>query len=274
MNVLGQWRNSVFSIGLLICLLFFEFHGFAKQSQNSSGVTSTSEPPVLLDPEPQLESQSESEPSTPPLEVKLPEPSDDLGKSKLSRAKNDYSVDLLFSPLDLLIPFKYGLTLAWQQDHNTSYEIEYIRGSLAFPIIIDDLGKMRDQRLSVFRRSYFDANSFNISYGITYFEFSASLGSRYLNSVSGGLARSVDVVGSRALGFHLATGNKWYISKNFTLGVDWISWSQPVVLLEQDSEYLDYANDPSDREKVHDFLSIISYFPRFAFIKIQLGYAF
>lgn len=224
---------------------------------------------ILLDQEPP-KSQLPEVKTDPPLEVDSPNVTD----TKLRRSETSYLAQLIYSPFDLLIPSKYGLSVGWHESVNAVWELEYLRGSLSVPILIDDLGNMTDQRVSIVRRSYFKTNSFNISYGVTYFDFSAELGSGYLSGISGGAASQVGQVGVRSLGFNVGLGNKWTIAKDFTVGIEWFAWTQPLFLLEQKASYLDHTTDNESHGKVDDAIRFASYFPRFSFLKVQLGMLF
>lgn len=180
-----------------------------------------------------------------------------------------------YSALDLLIPSKYGLTLGWIHHADKTWEFEYLHGSLSVPFLIKDLGKMSDDRYSLIARSYMGANSFNISYGISYFDFSVHLGNEYLDKVTGPNYRSsMDLVELEGMGFNVGFGNRWSLNKNITLGIDWISWAQPIFTTKRKSAFLDSAADESDRKDVEDGLGYIANFPRFSFLKLQLGILF
>ena len=149
----------------------------------------------------------------------------------------DYFALANYSPIDLLIPSKYGFTLGYINNADKTWEFEYLRGSISVPFIIEDLGKMTDERFSVIGRSYFGSNSFNFSYGISYFDFSLHLGDKLLSRVTGGNYPSIDLVEVQSVGFNLAIGNRWSLNRNVTFGIDWISWAQPVYVLNQKSTF-------------------------------------
>lgn len=200
--------------------------------------------------------------------------SDYLGDSQKRRSKADYFALLNYSPLDLLIPSKKGLTLGLISSAEKTWELEYLSGSVSVPFIIEDLGKMSDTRFSIIARSYSDNNSFNFSYGITYFDFSLHLGDRLLNGLSGGTYPSIDLVEISSLGLNFAFGNRWSFEKNMTFGVDWISLAQPLYILKKNSAFLDYATNQNDRDTVDKAMNMISFFPRIALFKIQFGVLF
>lgn len=190
------------------------------------------------------------------------------------RADSQFVVLAAYSPFDLIIPSKIGITAGYISNVNTTWELEYLRSSFSVPFLVDDLGKMTDQRLSLIRRSFIGKNSFNFSYGVTYFDYSLRVGSEILNRIDPSYPGGLDLVSIEGLGINVAFGNRWTIQKNITIGVDWLSLSQPIVLTGKKSGILKYINNDSDRENVSDAIRIVSYFPRFAAIKLQLGIMF
>ncbi|KHD87448.1 MAG: hypothetical protein OM95_14230 [Bdellovibrio sp. ArHS] len=196
-----------------------------------------------------------------------------LDESPLHRQNSDYFVLGTYAPFDLLIPSKWGLTAGINQGPDTSWELEFLQGSLALPFYVDDLGKMTERRISLVRRSYGSRNSFYWSYGLTYFSFNAQLGNEFVNAISGSYP-DAEVVGLEAWGFNLGLGNRWTIRKNFTIGVEWFSWAQPVHVSKRDDDYLNYATNNKYKDEVDTTLNIASYFPRFTVCKVQLGWMF
>jgi hypothetical protein len=92
---------------------------------------------------------------------------------------------LLYSPIDLIIPNKVGLHIAWKKSTTEFWEFEALSGKVAVPYLIADLGKMTDNRYSLLLRTKESDSSFNLTYGVTFFDFSIVLGDRFLNSLSG-----------------------------------------------------------------------------------------
>lgn len=214
----------------------------------------------------------------PPTKQEIQKPSEEVKEALLEtkdhRANTNYVALLNYSPIDLLIPSKIGFTLGLINGPEQTWELEYLKGTVSVPFIVEDLGKMTDERFSLIGRSYFGNNSFNMSYGLSYFDFSLHLGDKLLNRVTGGNYPSIDVVQIQAVGFNMGFGNRWVFEKNITFGVDWISWSQPVSLTKKNSAFLDYATNQEDRDDVEKAIKFISYFPRLAFFKLQFGMSF
>ncbi len=200
--------------------------------------------------------------------------SEAIEDTRTRRAATKYFVLGNYSPIDLIIPSKYGVTIGFIENEDKTWELEYLRKSINFPFILSDIGSMTEQRLSFIGRSYFGSNSFNISYGLSYFDFSMSLGDNFLGRSSIVSSPALDLVAVQAIGFNVAVGNRWTIEHNFTFGVDWISWAQPLFITKNESEFTKYVTNQKDKDDLDRAIKMISYFPRFALLKLQFGFLF
>ncbi len=194
--------------------------------------------------------------------------------SRLRRSNSKVVVLGNYSFFDLIIPSKIGLTAGYMPDTDSTWELEYLRASLSVPFLVQDIGKMTDQRLSITRRAFLGKNSFNFSYGLTYFNYSIKIGNEILSRLNPSYPGGLDLVSLQGVGFNIGFGNRWTIQKNITVGVDWLTLSQPIILTGKKSGILDYINNDNDRKNVSGAIRIASYFPRLAAIKFQLGIMF
>ncbi len=217
--------------------------------------------------------QTVTEEGTGPAHEAPPKVGEVRNGTRVRRENTKAFLLLTYSPIDLLIPGKYGVTLGMNGEGDRTWEFEYLRGSLSAPFVLKDLGSMTDQRFSLIGRSYFGGNSFNISYGPSFFDFSLHVGNDLLNRASATYP-SANLVHLQAVGFNLAFGNRWSFKHDITFGIDWISWAQPVFITKKDSAFLNTATNDNDRDNVETAMKLISYFPRFALFKLQLGMMF
>lgn len=195
-----------------------------------------------------------------------------LGESKARRDQSDFLVLLNYSYADLILPGKYGITLGWIPNARSTYEVEYLRGSLSF--IIDEIGSMKDERFSITKRSFLGRNSFNVSYGLNYFIFGAHLSEELIQSVSPIYQSAAREIEMHLVGAHIGLSNRWTFKNNITLGVDWVSWSQPLFQVYKYEKFTENTNDSRDKKDIERAMDIASYLPRLTFLKIQLGMSF
>lgn len=208
------------------------------------------------------------------LEKAVADVKETTAETKNSREQNNFFGYISYSPLDLIIPSKIGATLGYNKNVNTTWELEYLKGSVAIPFLVKDLGKMTDERISIIGRSYMGSNSFNFNYGLSYYDFTVHLGDAILNRMTSGVYPFIDVLEIQSLGFNIGIGNRWTFAKNLSLGVDWISWSQPIYTISRKSDFLKYATNQSDKDDVDKTLRWIAHFPRLTLLKLQLGVTF
>ncbi len=178
-----------------------------------------------------------------------------------------------YSYLDLLIPGKWGISAGKKLESGNRWELEYLKSTLGVPFIMKDIGSMADTRITIMRRSKLWFDSFNIAYGISYFDFSVFIGDEFLDTISENKT-SADVVDVRSIGTYVSFGNRWEIGDSFVIGVDWFAWSQPWFKLRQESDYFEVAQGQKDREIVRDALDVVRSFPRITLLKLQAGMRF
>ncbi len=196
-----------------------------------------------------------------------------VGQAGDRRQDSRFDVLVEYSPLDLILPSKIGGSLGYVESSAYTFELEYLGASISPPAFLENVGGFTDRRISLVVRSYGDRNSFNFHYGLSYFDMQIHVGSKYLQSSSGRPA-DVDLLASRSLGFVVGVGNRWVLPHGFTVGVDWISWSQPLIIVEKNSDLLKYIQDQHDRDVLESLISTIGYFPRFTVLKVGLGLTF
>ena len=189
------------------------------------------------------------------------------------RAPYQFFGSLNYAAVDVPIVAKYGATAGFISDPNHLWELEYVTGSFGTSYFFADIGRITDTKISILRRAYF-GGSFNITYGLSYFNFSAKLGDDLMSHVSNHNYPSLDMVEIQGWGATFGMGNTWVFRKNIVLGVDWLTISQPLYISKKDTPYLDYSTDPSDRDHVDTAVNFISYLPRVSLFQFHLGYMF
>lgn len=196
-----------------------------------------------------------------------------LSHSRLVRQNSNYFATGNFAPVDLILPSKFGLTLGTVTNADYTWELEYLKSSVSVPFLVDDIGEMTDERLSVIRRNYFGTETFNLSYGLSYNRFKVHIGSKYLAYIATNVP-DVDLMQIDSLGFNVGIGNRWIFSNRWMLGVDWVSWSQPVFTTKYNNKYSDYATDEDSKDTIDTVAKLIRWVPRITLLKLQVGYSF
>lgn len=182
-----------------------------------------------------------------------------------------YALFVQYAPLDLLIPGKIGVTTRMSRSSEAAFELEYLQGRFSAPFFIDDLGSMTDRRISVVKRSF--RGRFNVHYGVTHFSFDARLGGGYLQYVTPA-ARERDVVSARSLGIVAGIGHRWALGDRVLVGIDWISWAQPLFTIERDDIVTSHMTDSSARDRIEKTVGLVMSTPRLSVLKAHIGYQF
>ncbi len=218
--------------------------------------------------------QKSSPTEIPPEELSSSSPSNETNTEILPLSPGGYFIGLTYSPLDLLIPSKWGAKIGGETPGELAWEVEYLRGSWTTPFIIADLGQMTDERYSLIFRSYGQRKSFNVHFGVTYFAFKANLSPKFLDTVPTQIDTSYEVVQVESVGFNLGIGHRWHWGEHFHFGVDWLSWAQPVFITKNQSEIKDLTTDEDTKDTISDAVRIANYVPRFLSLKVFLNFSF
>lgn len=193
-------------------------------------------------------------------------------ESAAKRAAGSGQLLLNYSSADLIIPGKWGATATWIDGPDSSLDFEYLTGSLSFPFLVDELGELRDSRFSLIRRSYAEKGNFNFFYGLAYHKFHVKVGSEILNRI--GNVPFIDVMDLETLGVVLGIGHRWVFDHNITLGIDWISLSQPVMRTRRNIPIMQYVRNSGDRHDLDTVIRFGEFFPRIVLLKLQVGFTF
>lgn len=193
------------------------------------------------------------------------------------RKSYNYGVNLIYSPIDLIIPGKYGASFdISSEDKNSQYELQYVRASYALSVLNVDFGKLTDHRFSLLKRKFSDSGNFNWYYGLSYISFQGTLGSSLLSSIApGNTVPNTDLIDVQSLGLDFGLGHRWYFQNNLSLSVDWFGFTQPLAILKKDAAYLNATSSSQvDKDNVSKMVDILTSFPRLYTLKASLGYNF
>jgi hypothetical protein len=194
--------------------------------------------------------------------------------SKKGRGNTSYYLGANYSYFDLILPAKFGASVAYQKDANKVYELDYLYSSMKVPFIIKDLGKLAETRISLIQRNYFDTNSFNAYIGIFHNEVKLTVGNALLARIPNTNYPNIVVLEIETVGVSLGVANRWQYENGIALSIEWFGWAQPLLVTKKDTAFIDAVSDSDDKKNIDKAVGVISYFPRLSFCKLQLGYAF
>jgi len=223
---------------VLTCLLFFSAcMSLAAAAPSAKSSPESSEPAV----EDQAKSHADADPDTRTLR----------GKSKITVLGS-------YSSVDLLLPGKKGVSIGYNRSADSTWEFEYLKAEIAVPFLVRDLGSLKEERISLFSRSYWNTNSFSGYLGLSLNRVEISVGDKLLNKLTGGAYPSLDLLEVDTLGFTMGIGNRWTVWRGVTIGADWIGWSQPIFVLKRESKILDYASNEEEKKNTERALDTVA----------------
>jgi hypothetical protein len=185
------------------------------------------------------------------------------------RADSAGTVLVGYQFLTTWIPSKLTFSYTHIFNKRWSLEGEYSGGSISFPVVGVDLGKITEKRYSLQLRRY-GGNSFHTSFGLSYSEFKARLGSDFLDDMGNEIKSSFEV---ENLGLTAGFGNRWQWENGFTLGLDWARINIPLFETAVNDKVLKQI-DKGDRADVRKVIRTFNRIPTFVLLGLNLGLTF
>lgn len=175
-----------------------------------------------------------------------------------------------YEPITTWLPSKKTLSYTRRFNEQWSLEAEYAWATIDFPIAHVDLGQIKEKRYSLGARRYM-TKSFHFIFGANYNEFSARLGSDFLNDslekIEGGFqVKNIGITGG--------IGNRWHLDNSFTLGVDWFRLNIPIAQVNVDDQVLVKNMDEVDQKSVKKVIKAFNRVPTFVLLGVSIGYTF
>ncbi len=167
------------------------------------------------------------------------------------------------------IPSKLTFSYTHIFNERWSLEGEYSGGSISFPVVGIDLGKITEKRYSLHFRRY-SGNSFHTSFGLSYSEFQARLGSDFLDDMGNEIRSSFEV---ENLGVTAGLGNRWQWENGFTFGIDWARINIPIFETAVSDKVLKQI-DKGDSGDVKKVIRTFNRIPTFVLLGVNLGFTF
>jgi hypothetical protein len=179
-----------------------------------------------------------------------------------------------YSSYDLLVPGKLGVTAAYNESAEKTWELEYLSASISGPSAFKHLGSLDEKRISLLRRSFWNKGSFSGYFGLSWNSLEISLGNDLLAKLGVISTSKSTLLRMDTLGINTGIGNRWSLWKGFTIGSDWVGISQPLLTVKKNFSILDYATNQTERDRIESALKIAMFFPRLYLLKIQVGFTF
>jgi hypothetical protein len=198
-------------------------------------------------------------------------------ESRANRAHCRWTVLASYSYLDLWVPSKLGLGLAYNASASQTYEIGYMRAIVGgYDYLDPSIGRISDERLTAGWRYFSHFNSFNAFVGAVWRSYRARLQDDLLKSIPAARRgeSGLDHIGVATLGAAFAVGNRWQTEKGFVWSFDWLTIELPLRTLSSHHSFLDSGASPSATDRVDHALRNLRDHLAGTLVKVQLGYTF
>lgn len=191
------------------------------------------------------------------------------GKIERSEDLRDHSFGSLmlgYQAFTTWIPGKWTGSYTQIFNRKWSLEGEYSRATLSVPVLNVDIGKIREERVTLQAR-YYPGNSFNWTFGMMYQHGEANLGADIPATTN------VDVFRMENFGATAGFGNRWQWKNGVTFGVDWFRMNQPLFGRWEDKGVLKTVSK-KDADDLKKIMRAFNTFPTFVFFGLSVGYTF
>lgn len=225
-------------------------------------------------------------PETSPVEevVKEADPSIDPGatakieeiktamesSTRTNRANSLGSVMVGYQLITSWLPSKKTVGYTHIFNEKWSLEAEFTWSSVSDPVFWLDIGEVREERFYLQARRY-AGNSFNFSFGGTFSNFRAKLGSDFLGDSGEELTSSF---GAENIGVTGGIGNRWQWSNGLTIGIDWIRINVPVISTYVRDDVLDAVAEDDEQDDLEGVIETFNRIPTFVLFGLNIGYTF
>lgn len=175
-----------------------------------------------------------------------------------------------FSYLDTWLPSKIGANLIYKNEDLRTIELSYQRASYSFNVLVDDFGRITDQRFMTLTRSFKYQESFNYHYGLSLNQLSADLGP----SQAAAIGYKFDIFKITTLNILWGVGNRFTINENWFAGIDWFRVYFPIYAFDENGDDIEKSDSSSKKDDLKDAKNLIQRIPTFSLLVLELGYKF
>lgn len=193
--------------------------------------------------------------------------------SRSNRQETDYSLFYIPMNYGIIMPTKTGFAGSWMINGEWTLEGEYLDGGYSLGFLGIDLFDLSERIIGLNTRWY-PGNSFNLKFGVAERKYNFSLGSDYLNRITGGDVAETKFLEVKNEVLLLGLGNRWQYDSGFTFGFDWFELIVPVGKASVKENFLHTVKNQSDRNDIQDVIDYMRTGTTFNAIKLHVGYAF
>lgn len=206
--------------------------------------------------------------STAALAIECEDCARKLGKTEKSRDDSNHSLMVGYQYVSTWVVGKTAASYTYVAGRTWSFELEYVTSKRTVEIGDFELGRIREDRFTLFTKYYLD-NSFHFSFGPYFYQYEIDTAGSLKNLVNQDFQQTWNLTGfGAAFGF----GNRWQTKWGLTWGIDWVRMNYPLATtwLNKNTGEVE-TTTRKDADRSFDLLRKI---PTFAFFSVNIGYTF
>ncbi|MFP5385772.1 MAG: hypothetical protein ACLGHN_06805 [Bacteriovoracia bacterium] len=205
-----------------------------------------------------------------PVQKKVKELEKEISSTRENRDDSFGTLMVGYQLVTSWLPSKKVISYTQIFNEEWSVEGEYSWSSVDDPLFWIDLGEIEEKRFNLQARRYV-GNSFNFSFGAVYSQFSAHLGSDFLDQFGRELNSSFE---AQNIGLTGGIGNRWQWSNGLTVGIDWLHLNVPVFETYVRDDVLDSISEDDEHTDIKNIIRKFNRLPTFVLFGLSLGYTF
>jgi hypothetical protein len=197
--------------------------------------------------------------------------------SECARTLGDTEKNRMDSNHQLMVGYQYASTwvvgkktasYTYLAGQSWAFNLEYSTAERTVDIAKFEIGKIQEDRISLFAQYYLN-NSFFVGGGPYYYEYAIDTAGSLRNALNQNLQQKWNIAG---FGAGFIFGSRWQTDWGLTWGVDWVRLNIPFVSTWENKETGEV--ETVRRRDVDRTFEVLEKFPTIAFVGIQVGYTF
>jgi len=191
-----------------------------------------------------------------------------LGDSEKQRMEENHQFLVGYQYASTWVVGKKTASYSYLAGQTWAFELEYSTAERTVDIAKFEIGKIKEDRISLFAQYYLN-NSFFVGGGPYYYEYQIDTAGSLRNALNGNLQETWNIAG---FGAGFIFGSRWQTDWGLTWGVDWVRLNIPFVSTWKNKQTGEV--ETVRRQDVDRTFEILEKFPTIAFVGVQIGYTF
>lgn len=191
-----------------------------------------------------------------------------LGDTEKNRMESNHQLMVGYQYASTWVVGKKTASYTYLAGQHWSFNLEYSTAERTVDIADFEIGKIQEDRISLFAQYYLN-NSFFVGGGPYYYEYEIDTAGSLRNVLNGTLQEKWNIGG---FGAGFIFGSRWQTDWGLTWGFDWVRLNIPFVSTWENKQTGEV--ETVRRRDVDRTFEVLEKFPTIAFVGVQIGYTF